>query len=150
MSKLYVDEIHPKTAGGTITTTGLEPPLIHFYAQRDAGNVSANQVVVFNNAYQNAGNAYDTSTGIFTAPVSGLYWFGNTVLKNGGDCDVEIWIDGSPKVGKHSSRASNTHDSTSWSGVFYLNANQNIKCVVSAGTVHSGNFWSTFTGYLIG
>jgi hypothetical protein len=46
-----------------------------FSAWRSAGNVTVPAVVVFNVVEANIGNAYNSSTGIFTAPVTGRYYF---------------------------------------------------------------------------
>ena len=161
MSKLYVDEIAPKTAGGTITITGYEadvseveglPTAIYFYASRQAGNVGSINTVVYNVADINQGNAYSTSTGIFTAPITGLYWFGSTFLNQGGDCDVELRLNNTTNtIGRMRASSSSNHVTASWSGVVYLTANQNVRCVVTQGTLHGTGTsrWSTFTGYLI-
>ena len=41
----------------------------------------ANQVIVFNNILANMGGAYNASTGKFTAPRDGIYYFSWNVLK---------------------------------------------------------------------
>ena len=46
-----------------------------FHAYRDAGNVAAANQIIFNGTRLNRGNHYNTSTGFFTAPVAGPYWF---------------------------------------------------------------------------
>tara|TARA_R110001632_G_C11023668_1_gene380866 strand:- start:43 stop:504 length:462 start_codon:yes stop_codon:yes gene_type:complete len=152
MSKLYVNEIAPKT-GSTITVTGIDtlPTAIYFYVVRTAGDVGSTNTIVYNTATSNQGSAYSTSTGIFTAPVSGLYWFGSTFLNNGSDCDVEIRVDNTSVQGTIRASSSSNHVSAGWSGVIYLTANQNVRCVVVQGTaLGSGNTpWTTFTGYLI-
>jgi len=153
MSKLYVNEIHPKT-GSTVTVTGVDglPTAIYFYVHRSSGNVGSTNTIVYNSADSNQGNAYSTSTGIFTAPVSGLYWFASTFLNQGGDCDVEIRLNNaSSTIGKARASSSSNHVSAGWSGVVYLTANQNVRCVVTGGTIHGNNNdrWTTFSGYLI-
>ncbi len=46
-----------------------------FHAFRDAGHVATARTIVFNGTRLNRGNHYSTSTGLFTAPISGPYWF---------------------------------------------------------------------------
>jgi hypothetical protein len=46
-----------------------------FHAYRDAGHVAAATQIIFNGTRLNNGNHFSTSTGKFTAPVSGPYWF---------------------------------------------------------------------------
>lgn len=46
-----------------------------FHAYRDAGHVAGSTQIVFNGTRLNRGNHYNTSTGFFTAPVAGPYWF---------------------------------------------------------------------------
>ncbi|XP_060578800.1 uncharacterized protein LOC132735816 isoform X1 [Ruditapes philippinarum] len=55
----------------------LEQPPIAFYAHhvKDLALDSTNEILIFEKTFTNEGTGYDTSTGIFTAPVGGLYQF---------------------------------------------------------------------------
>jgi len=46
-----------------------------FHAYRDAGHVAAGNQIIFNGTRLNRGGHYSTSTGFFTCPISGPYWF---------------------------------------------------------------------------
>lgn len=46
-----------------------------FHAFRDAGHVGTSTQIIFNGTRLNRGNHYNTSTGFFTAPIAGPYWF---------------------------------------------------------------------------
>ncbi|XP_060573325.1 uncharacterized protein LOC132731207 isoform X2 [Ruditapes philippinarum] len=55
----------------------LEQPPIAFYAHhlKDLVLDTANEILIFEKTITNEGTGYDTSTGLFTAPVGGLYQF---------------------------------------------------------------------------
>ncbi|XP_060607443.1 caprin-2-like [Ruditapes philippinarum] len=55
----------------------LEQPPIAFYAHhlKDLLPDTKNEILIFEKTFTNEGTGYDTSTGIFTAPVGGLYQF---------------------------------------------------------------------------
>ncbi|XP_053408383.1 uncharacterized protein LOC123559718 isoform X1 [Mercenaria mercenaria] len=52
-------------------------PSVAFYAHHvtETNLAKDNQIIVFDSALTNEGSGYDTSTGIFTAPVDGMYQF---------------------------------------------------------------------------
>ncbi|XP_060595289.1 caprin-2-like [Ruditapes philippinarum] len=55
----------------------LEQPPIAFYSHhlKDLLPDTTNEILIFEKTFTNEGTGYDTSTGIFTAPVGGLYQF---------------------------------------------------------------------------
>jgi C1q domain len=62
---------------------------VYFYAQRTAAVPAAETVITFETTVINLGEGLAANTGIFTAPVSGVYFFAfdgapaSVVLKNG-------------------------------------------------------------------
>ena len=52
-----------------------KPSQPSFHASRRAGDVGANNYVTFDTVFHNNGGHYNNSTGRFTAPVTGVYFF---------------------------------------------------------------------------
>jgi hypothetical protein len=48
--------------------------------------------IVFNTALSNVGSAYNSATGVFTAPATGFYCFQSSITFNGGDAAVTQYI----------------------------------------------------------
>ncbi|WAR11559.1 hypothetical protein MAR_025739 [Mya arenaria] len=54
---------------------------VAFYGKiNDLAQVQQGDILQFNNVITDIGHAYDTSTGLFTAPTAGLYVFGTTIM----------------------------------------------------------------------
>jgi hypothetical protein len=72
MSKLYVDEIHPKTTGSAVLMPN--KPLASVSRSSDmAANVTTYPTIIFNQIDLDVGGNYDSSNGVFTCPISGIY-----------------------------------------------------------------------------
>jgi|TARA_R110000823_G_C15573799_1_gene462136 hypothetical protein len=96
MSTLAVDTIQPNINTHVNHTTHSS------FIAHTPNNGSADATLVFTTTIQNEGNDYDTSTGLYTAPVKGLYSFsfslllygtsntGNHFYKNGVDIGIII------------------------------------------------------------
>jgi len=86
LSKLYVDELHPKTSGNHVRM----PDKPAFQVSTDATYThTGGNVVQFDNDSRsgglNRGNVWNTSTYKFTAPCDGLYQFYVRVSINSGE-----------------------------------------------------------------
>lgn len=98
MSKIYVDEIHPKTSGGVIANE------LNYIAQCQLTTANSQDTsspftttgvpIKFDKVTINRGNVYSTSTGNFTAPVDGIYQMSYCLATgNGSATDVNIGIE---------------------------------------------------------
>ena len=80
-----------KSSGGTtamtIDSSGrvLQPAIPRFSARMQGSGMSSNSqswtTMVFDNTLVNNGSCYNTSTGEFTAPIAGDYWFSTHVAQ---------------------------------------------------------------------
>jgi hypothetical protein len=122
--------------------------------------------VPFQTEMLDTNNAYNTSTGIFTVPVAGKYFFGTTIMfsdtqGNMSDMQAYIAIAGS---GDDINRAESTSNATTftlntlnWTGVSpSLSVNDTVKIMVridtndgSGGELSHGTYKNTFWGYNI-
>ena len=63
-----------------------------FFARIESGNFTSTSTIVFNTAYLNRGSYYSTSTGLFTAPVAGVYHFQGRLRSVAGGEMNPIWV----------------------------------------------------------
>ncbi|XP_071170242.1 complement C1q tumor necrosis factor-related protein 3-like [Mytilus edulis] len=54
-------------------------------------SVTSNNNVLFDKVWANIGNGYDASSGIFTAPKSGVYQFSCTIMRYENNIRVHLW-----------------------------------------------------------
>ena len=80
------------TVTGALTATGAPS----FHAERSSAlpynNSAQNVPVVFNSVSYNIGNHYNSSTGLFTAPYAGDYYFTAGLYNSAGANTSQIWV----------------------------------------------------------
>jgi len=169
MSKLYVDEIRPKTSGSQVVMP--ERPAFHAYPSASTTLLDGNdhQVLPFNATNFNIGGHFSTSTHVFTCPVDGLYFFSLTarldlmtsggyargVIFNGDNTVTDPWH--TANLGNVLLTISGGNHSTDYetlvcSGLLQCSANDTVTAM--GGHNSDGNvgltYESQFTGFLVG
>jgi len=86
------------TTGLNVSATGqVTLPLQICYSGYMTGGYT-NDVIVYANPLVNIGGAYNTSTGVFTAPVAGVYEFYASAYANGGAMTIQLNVNGTCKA----------------------------------------------------
>lgn len=148
------------SGGNTFTGTQLTPDSTAFLAYHQASDLTyaVNATLAYPYTVYNIGNAYNTSTSTFTAPVAGRYLFsvnaqGSRDTGIGGVPRAYWKINGANVAnGIHlrgSDATGNGLEQRSQTVIFNLSANDNVKIVVGENRwdLFAANF---FMGYLIG
>lgn len=118
---------------GTLVVSGPK-----FFGYRSAGNVASTNTVLHNVVVTNVGSCYNSSTGIFTCPVDGYY----EVSAGGhGEASTVITLsiqkNGTTVVEEYQNGAS--YGTVAPTGIVYCSVNDQLKSVVTAGTMWGGN-----------
>jgi hypothetical protein len=124
-----------------------------FSAYRDAGDVPANTVFVWNQVQANTGSCYSSATGRFTAPVAGNYYFSVHCMATGGPTtyiNVAIRKNGSVYTMGHGTNAAYTHASARAVIPLAVNDYVDIFNVGGYTTVYASGPYNNFNGHLIG
>jgi hypothetical protein len=145
MSKIYVDEIQPKTSGGDISFGKLAtiyPRGLTYYPAMLArktttySSSSGAGYWVCNSEEFDEGSNYDTSTGKFTAPIDGIYHVDFFLLGQSGDnFDLVLRKNGSQYLDydiRNNSSAIGGNFTLSFSGVIKMDANDTCGIYVNS------------------
>lgn len=123
-------------------------PIAFYAGLTKTVKISGSSTLVFDKVFTNTGNAYDSKTGIFRAPVQGLYYFHCTYMSVGTSLNL-ILVKGNNKLTYGHSR--NSQDAGSITGTLELEKGDkvSIQHFSAAGSETIQNAYSSFTGYLI-
>ena len=129
---------------------------VAFHAWNSANSVQATAggTIVLNHATTNVGNAYDTLTGVFTVPVSGLYDFQASIMsaRVGARQHVRaaIFVDNSRVALAISDTDHGFWNQATMKSIVYLQAGQRVYLKNTESVAHDFmEPYTTFSGYLI-
>ena len=116
-------------------TLPLQP---RFYGYRTAGNVTATATVLHNMVITNTGSCYNSSTGIFTCPIAGVY---EIMVGGHGENSqpivLQIQLNGTSITEEYGNGAA--YSAVNAFAIVTCAANDQIRSVVSTGTMWGGN-----------
>ena len=144
------------TDGLTIDSSGrvLTPARPAFHAYSNTGSnsyFSANAEAVWNSTLVNIGDCYSTSTGRFTAPIAGTYFFMVTMLSSSGErLFFRMRKNGSDIAGTFVETLAVTglYQSVSTSATITLAVNDYVSVYLT--TTAYGGSYGNFNGFLVG
>ncbi|XP_070824694.1 complement C1q-like protein 4 [Chaetodon trifascialis] len=143
----------PQGPGPGGYSPSLYTPKIAFYAGLRKQH-EGSEILKFDDVVTNVGNYYEPSTGKFTCPLPGIYFFTYHVLMRGGD-GTSMWADlkknGQVRASAIAQDADQNYDYASNSVILHLDVGDEVCVQLDGGKVHGGNTnkYSTFSGFLI-
>jgi len=108
--------------------------------------------------YHDTGNDFVESTGRFTAPVTGVYFFSICAMtaNTSGDAQFRLLKNGSLWIGSNSTEDGASYRQTTVTGTIHLNQNEYVEPATYSSVNNASNImmyqgtYTTYSGYLIG
>jgi len=118
-------------------------------------SLSGNQTIIWNLVYHNVGGAYDSSNGLFTAPVSGYYHFtawGMTSGNTSGVIELQFRKNGLRVQQRPYSQGVNNYGHVSGTIIEYLSMGDTMKVFLTSSTTlyaASAESYNGFSGFYL-
>jgi len=124
---------------------------VHFYVQRNSEFGTVNAALPFQFARLNEGDAFNLTSGIFTAPVPGIYHFQFSALKDDSSPDMSFFLQlNGNTIGEAFTSSLGRHTSLSLSSSLLLEAKDKVNLYLKAGILYDSNNGLThFSGWLV-
>lgn len=130
-----------------------KPSQVNFMARNHTNGTGGvgSRTIIYGTVEHNIGSGYNSSNGIFTAPVAGYYMFGYGIFTSGTANRrlSTMNINGTGKVEVTTEANNDTYTNLAFSGIFYLNASDTAS-VSSTADILTGGIYGNFYGYLLG
>ncbi|XP_066568594.1 cerebellin-1 [Amia ocellicauda] len=120
--------------------------------ESQTGPFNTEITLVYKKVYTNIGNAYNPTTGIFTAPVKGVYDFSYSAFKNSAQTmGVMLYKNGKRIVIVYDNIAQDSQDSASNRAILQMDVGDQAYLVLYANSqiYDNGNNYNTFSGVLL-
>jgi hypothetical protein len=123
-----------------------------FHVGRTLGAATINAEMLFNSIALNIGNHYNSSTGRFTAPVAGAYFFSVVLLGNSSSVtEAQVYKNGNSVLSGRSKESNGNADCVNITGVIYLNVNDFVDVRLTTGQIYGQELRTDyFSGHFIG
>ena len=122
-----------------------------FHIQEMNAQSAGNFIYAGATVSHNIGNHYSTSTGRFTAPVSGRYWFAAGVLSNASNARIETAVYVNTNIYAHGneSAGSSQYGGAVCSGIANLSAGDYLAFKLVNGTMYNNHQNNYFSAHLL-
>lgn len=153
-------EVSSSAANGSIKIDSsgriTAPNRVMFYVRKASGSLDVSNGSVYTAQFDtkifDLGNGFNTSTGVYTAPVTGNYFFSLCAFNDYGSSGRIDWLKNtSTTLGRFGREYSyNGHFPLEASIIVDLAANDTIQGNVTTGRMHFNSVYNYFSGFLIG
>lgn len=138
---------------GRIANSILRPtanPCFHVYK---SGGVPINSVILYNNINFNVGNGYNSATGVFTAPLAGIYHIKAEILLPNTAGEYRMYLIAAGKTSRYVifyQGTANSYHTLFVEGVYNFAKGDTVYCQYNGPAAVVGAEQNNFSGHYVG